>query len=269
MKINLLILTGWILTSCLNLSADIISDLSSSTIIEEFLFDDVLGTAYNTSVNNVSPGNLLSTDSDLSGVATDGSGNLNASVKSNTDFGSTLVDTADLTSGRIFGVMELTWNFQSILDTAQNEEIRLSLISGGTSTVLAEFEIQREDDDTVSLFGNGVGTGATDIAAVTLNGGSLLQADTFIGVIEADLDLDTYSVYYSVNGGTSFTTLGTGDTDPSRDLDKLRIVLNNDLSNDNVLLERVYFSTIPEPSSLVLILTATLGLGLSALKRRK
>lgn len=269
MKIKLLIITGWVLTSCLNLSADIISDLSSATIIEEFLFDDVLGTAYNTSVNNVSPRNLLSTDSYLSGVATDGSGNLNASVKSNIYFGSTLVDTADLTSGRIFGVMELTWDFQSILDPAQNEEIRLSLISAGTSTVLAEFEIQREDDDTVSLFGNGVGTGATDIAAVTLNADSLVQTDTFIGVIEADLDLDTYSVYYSVNGGASFTTLGTGDTDPSRDLDKLRIVLNNDLSNDNVLLERVYFATIPEPSSMVLILTATLGVGLSVLKRRK
>ena len=202
-------------------------------------------------------GNLLSTDTtpgDLAGVATDGAGALNASLKNNTNFGSTLVDTADRTTGRVFGVMEATWDFRSALDTSENEELRITLISSGTAGVLAEWEIQREDDDTLTILGNTVG--GDDIPAVLLNGGSLVQTAKFIGVVEADLDADTYAVHFSTDGGASFTTLGTGATDPTRNLDKLRIVMNNNLDNDNVLIDRVYLGVIPEPTSL-----ATLALG--------
>ncbi|CAN0355730.1 unnamed protein product, partial [Ectocarpus sp. 4 AP-2014] len=184
-------------------------------------------------------------------VVTDGAGTLNASIKSNTSFGSTLVDTADRTTGRVFGVMEATWDFGSTLDPAENEELRITLISSGTSGVLAEWEIQREDDDTLTILGNTVN--GDDLPAVLLNGGSLVQTDKFIGVVEADLDADTYQVHFSTNGGASFTTLGSGATDPLRNLDKLRIVMNNDLSGDSVLIDRVYLGVIPEPSSLVVL----------------
>lgn len=240
-------------------TAGIIDDLANLTLVEDFRFDDPSGTSYDAAANSANPGNLLSTDTtpaDLAGVSTDGSGALNASLKSNTDFGTTLVDTADRTSGRVFGVMEASWDFRSTLDASENEELRVTLISSGTSGVLAEWEIQREDDDTLTILGNTVN--GDDIPAVVLNGGSLTQTDTFIGVVEADLDANTYAVHYSTDGGTSFTTLGTGATDPLRNLDKLRIVLNNDLSDDRVFIDRVYLGVIPEPGSALLVLLACL-----------
>ena len=235
--------------------AGIIDDLADLTLIEDFRFDDAMGTSYDAAANSVNAGNLLSTDTtpaDLVDVATDGAGALDASLKSNTTFGTTLVDTADRTKGRVFGVMEATWDFTSTLDPAENEELRITLISSGTAGVLAEWEIQREDDDTLTILGNTVG--GDDIAAVVLNGGSLTQTETFIGVVEADLDADTYAVHFSTDGGATFTTLGTGATDPTRNLDKLRIVMNNDLSGDNVLIDRVYLGFIPEPASALLLL---------------
>ncbi|MEO0529991.1 MAG: PEP-CTERM sorting domain-containing protein, partial [Planctomycetota bacterium] len=216
---------------------------AEAVILEDFQFNDSFGTSYDEAENAVNPGNFLSTDTtpgDLLGVATNGSGQLNASLKNNTNFGTTLVDTDDRDTGKVFGVMELTWDFQSVLDPSENEEIRVTLISSGTSGVLAEWEIQREDDDTLTLLGNTVG--GSDIPAVVLNGGSLVQTDKFIGVIEADLDSDTYAVYYSSDAGASFQTLGTGTTDPTRSLDKMRMVLNNDLSDDNVLIDRLYLT---------------------------
>ena len=244
-------------------SADIISDLASATIIEDFQFNDAAGTQYDAAANSANPGNLLSTDTtpaDLAGVNTDGLGNLNASLKSNTDFGTTLVDTADRSTGRVFGVMEVTWDFQSTLDPAENEELRITLISSGSSGVLAEFEIQREDDDTLTILGNTTSGTGTDIPSVLLNGGSLTQSTKFIGVVEVDLDADTYQVHYSSDGGTSFTTIGPGNTDDTRDLDKMRIVMNNDLSNDRVLIDRAYLAYIPEPTSVMLLSLGLVGL---------
>lgn len=263
-------LYGFVLTACAVLalanpaSAGIIDDLAAATIVEDFQFDDPSGTSYDAAANSANPGNLLSTDTtpaDLAGVATDGGGNLNASLKSNTDFGTTLVDTGDLSTGRVFGVLEATWNFQSVLDPSENEELRLTLISSGTAGVLAEFEIQREDDDTLTILGNTVG--GDDIDAVVLNGGSLSQTEKFIGVVEVDLDADTYQVHYSTDGGTSFTTLGSGATDPTRNLDKMRLVMNNDLSNDRVLIDRVYLAVIPEPASIGLLAIGLIGVAAS------
>lgn len=245
-------------------TAGIIDDLAAATIVEDFQFDDPSGTAYDAAANSANAGNLLSTDTtpaDLAGVATDGFGNLNASLKNNTNFGTTLVDTLDRSTGRVFGVMEVTWDFQSVLDPSENEELRITLISSGTAGVLAEFEIQREDDDTLTILGNTVG--GDDIGAVVLNGGSLSQTEKFIGVVEVDLDADTYQVHYSTDGGTSFATLGSGATDPTRNLDKMRLVLNNDLSNDRVLIDRAYLAVIPEPASIGLLAIGLIGVAAS------
>jgi len=235
--------------------ADIISDLAIAKIVEDYHFDDDAGTAYDAAANSANPGNFLIPDSqgDLDDVTTNGSGALNASLKANNELGTTWSDAKNMTSGRVLGVMELTWNFDpDTLNTAENEEIRISLISEGESFVTAEWEIQREDDNTVTILGNGVGTGATDLSPVTLSGG-LTQSTKFIAVVDADLDNSTYQIHYSADGGTSFTTMGTANLDPARIVDKMRIVLNNDLSGDSVLIDRAYLAHIPEPASVVLM----------------
>jgi hypothetical protein len=248
-------------------AAGIIQDLANATIVEEFLFDDASGTKIPAAANNVTS-HLWDDDADNVDVETNGLGQLNASLKDNVEFGTNYVDSRDFSSGRIFGVMELTWDFQSTLDAAENEEIRISLIQFDprSTFVTAEWEIQREDDDTLTILGNGVGTGATDLGPDVLNGGSLTQSTKFIAVVDANLTTDTYQVHYSSDGGTSFTTMGTGALDPSRGIASMRMTLNNNLAGDNVLIDRVYMAYIPEPSTVVLM---SLGLALAAAWRRR
>lgn len=250
-----------------NVHAGIADDLAAATIVEEFLFDDAVGTTLDMAANNVTA-NLFDMDADTADVVTTGSGQLNASLKNNVDFGTNYVDNATLTPsvGRVLGVMELQWNFQSVLDPAENEEIRISLIQEDprSTFVVAEWEIQREDDDTLTILGNAVGTGSTDLGPVVLNGGSLSQTgDNFIAVIDADMGSDQYWVHFSSDGGASFTTLGPGALDPDRNtIESLRLTLNNDLFNDRVLIDRIYLATIavPEPATLMSFLAGALGL---------
>ena len=63
-----------VLVAAQTASAGIISDLANATILEEFLFDDPSGTSYDAAANNINGGNLLTSDSDLAGVTTNGSG---------------------------------------------------------------------------------------------------------------------------------------------------------------------------------------------------
>ena len=233
----------------------------SASILEDVPFGDAIGTAVEDTANVVT-GNQFDDDADSAGVVTNGSGQLDTSAKSNDDFGSHYIDTADLSTGAYYGVMELTWDFDSdTIDTTQNEEIRFSLIRDAprSTFVTAEFEIQREDDDTVTILGNAVGPGGVDIAPQTINN---TQTDNFIAIIGANLDSDQMALYFSDDDGATFTSITSGKLDPTRGIASLRMVINNDLSQDNVLIDRFYFTdmnpfpgkipSIPEPSCVVL-----------------
>ena len=255
-------------------SADIISDLASAKILEDFQFNDNAGTSWDAAANSANPGNLLvaSASGDgtaLTGVVTNGAGALNASLKANDDNGRMLVDIPNnIVKGRVLGVMEVTWDFDPNGPNAgQGEELRISLINSGTTSVTAEWEVLRGDGGTVTMQGTAIGTGSSNIAAQLLNSGSLTQSQKFIGVVDADLTHDTYRIYYSNDGGSSFNQLGTGGTiDAARIVDKMRVYLNNDMSNDNVLVDRAYLAYIPEPTSGLLM---ALGLAFAASWRRR
>jgi len=262
-----------VLVAAHSASAGISSDLANATILEEFLFDDANGTLFTAAANNVTS-HLWDEDADTLDVATNGSGQLNASLKNNLQFGTNYVDN-DLISAapglRVLGVMELTWDFQSALDATENEELRISLMQNDprSTFVVAEWEISREDDDTLIIFGNGVGTGSSNTATALLNGGSLTQSAKFIAVVDANMHTSTYEIHYSNDAGANFTTLGGGLLDPTRNtVEGFRMVLNNNLNIDNVLIDRAYLATvIPEPTSLVL--TALAVIGLAARRRRQ
>lgn len=259
-----LVLVGAFL-ACGVARAGIIEDLSNATIIEDFQFNDDAGTLWSAAVNSANAGNLLTASAAgdataLTSVVTDGSGNLNASLKANIDNGRMLVDTPiNVVSRRVLGVMELTWNFTSELDTVENEELRLTLINSGTTSVTAEWEILRNDDNQLEIFGTAIGTGSSNISSVVLNSGSLSQSTKFIAVVDANLDTDKYYVHFSADGGVNFTTIGPGNIDPARIVDKMRVYLNNDLSGDNVLIDRAYLATIPEPAACALAGLAFVG----------
>jgi len=251
-----------------------------AAVIEDFLFDAPAGTLLENTVNNAGTGHMWDADQDaddFAGVATNGSGQLNASIKDNDDFATTYVDLdPDISSGSLYGVIELTYDFDpNTLNTAENEEIRLSLIQFDprSTFVTAEVEIERTDNNDVVIFGNGVGTGSVDTPEDTLG---LTQSDKMIAVIAAGLDNDRMEVHYSLDAGASFTTISGGMLDPSRGVASMRLVLNNDLSDDNVLLDRVYLTdmnpfpgqipSIPEPASMLLMASGMLAL---VLRRQK
>ena len=222
-----------------------------AVIFEEFLFDDVAGTAIENAANNANPGNQLDVDADNAGVVTNGLGQLNASLKSNTQFGTTYVDTATFTTGKYYAVMELTWDFQSVFDPVEPEQVRLNFINADPRSTqnTAEFRIVRETGG-ITITGTADGTGSTDFASsVLLNGGSLTQSDKFIAVVAADLDIDQYEILYSNDAGTSFLSAGVGDISPDRGIEAMRMALNNDLSNDNVLIDRIYFTDVSPVAS--------------------
>lgn len=245
-------------------SADIISDLASATIIEDFLFNDAEGTAIEAAANSANPGNLFDADADNADVVTNGTGQLNVSLKNNTAFGTNYVNNDNITTGRVFGVMELTWDFQSVFDPDADEELRITLTNNdprGTQ-VTAQVEIQRTGQNDLNI--NGVaspsGDGATNVADFPL---SITQSDKFIAVVDADLDNDVYSIHFSDDGGSTFTTTGSGNLAPTRIANALRLVLNEDFVDDSVLIDRVYLARIPEPTGAILAILGVLGLAVA------
>lgn len=248
-----------------NASAGIIDDLASATILHDFQFNDASGTTIDAAANSANPLFLFDADSDTSDVVTNGAGQLDASLKNNTAFGTNYIDNIDITSGRVLGVMELTWDFdQTTFDPAQDEEIRITLINNPPrgSQVTAEVEIERNSLTELEL--KGAASGGDSLGPITTL--SLTQSSTFIMVVDANLDTDTYSVFYSADAGATFDTLGTGAIDPTRGVAALRMVLNEDFVGDNVLIDRVYMAYIPEPSALLL---TSFGATLIAMRRSK
>lgn len=222
-----------------------------AVVVHDFPFNDAPGTGLPSAANVVDPLTQFDTDEGGGGdanigVVTNGVGQLDLSGKDNTDFGSNYIDiNPGVTSGAVFAVLESTWDFQSPLDTAENEELRMSLISNDprSTFITAQVEIERTDADVLDIFGTALGTGAQGIGAVTLNGGSLTQSTKSVTVLAADLTLDTYEIFFSSDAGSSFQSIGSGNIDPARNVESIRLVINNDFTNDNVLLDRFFVET--------------------------
>jgi hypothetical protein len=246
--------------------------VSQAALIEEFLFNDPAGTSIASAANSVTGGHAWADDvqGDLAGTGTNGLGQYSLAAKANNELGTTLVNNdPDITSGVVYGVMEMTWDFDTAsLNTAENEEIRLTIINlntAGSSSVTAEFAIIRQDDGSVTF--SGAAVGGSGIAGVSV---SPSQSTTFIGVVGVNLDTDIYSVYFSDDAGASFTALEGGTIDPARIGAQLRAVFNNDLSQDDLLVDRVALYThnpfsglipgVPEPTTFGLLACGVLGL---------
>lgn len=214
---------------------------AQSILLHDFQFGETAGTDILNLTDSAGTAFFREVDDDNTAVVTNGLGQLDLSAKNNNNFGSNnLFDlTTPLTEGLVFGVLEATWDFQSTLDTNENEQFRLSLINSGNSFVTAEVEIERTDDDVLVIGGQAVGTGASATPIATLNEGSLTQNDNFVAIVQADLTADTYEVFYSSDNFGSFTSVGTGTIDPTRGATSVRLVMNNDFSDDNLLIDRV------------------------------
>ena len=219
---------------------------AEAIIFEDFTFDDPAGTLIPDLANSTNPGSQFTEDDDTLDVATNGLGQLDASLKANEGFGTNFLDVEPaLTSGTIFGVMELTWDFAPVLNPGEVEEqVRISLINNNpTGTeITGEFRIVRTASNEIAINGQAGGTGSSDLPNTVLNGGSLTQTDKFIAVVAANLDDSTYEILYSNDAGASFLSAGVGQSASGRIVESMRMTLNNDLSADNVLIDRVYLA---------------------------
>ncbi|MEQ9459525.1 MAG: PEP-CTERM sorting domain-containing protein [Phycisphaeraceae bacterium] len=254
------LVSGFVL--CGSVSASVLDDFNSGILVADFLFDDVAGTTIDGAANSANPLATFDVDADSADVVTNGSGQLDASLKANTAFGSNYVDLDAIDSGRVIALMDVTYSFDDqIFDSAQDEEFRLTLITNDprSTFVTAEIFFQRTSATEVTLYGNGVGTGASDTPDVILAGGARV-----LTLLDVDLDADVFELFYSFNDGATFTSAGTGTLDPTRGIESVRMVLNEDFSNDTLLIDRFAVAIIPEPASVAL-----LGLGGLMLGRRR
>ncbi|MEO1497835.1 MAG: hypothetical protein AAFV43_11860 [Planctomycetota bacterium] len=238
-------------------SATILDSFNAGDLIVDFQFDDAMATA----IEAVTPtvGAAFDADADFGGAATNGAGQFDGSGKANTAFGSSYSDVTAIDSGRVLGLFEVSWAFdESIFDPAQDEEFRLTLVTNDprSTFVTGETFFQRTSATEVTLFGNAVGTGSADTADIVLgSSGSLLT------IIDANLGTDTLDLYYSADGGATFLASTTGTLNASRGVESVRLVLNEDFSDDTLLVERFAVATvIPEPTTATILL-ATLALG--------
>ncbi|MEN1678662.1 MAG: M14 family zinc carboxypeptidase [Planctomycetota bacterium] len=230
-----------------------------AVVFEEFLFNDTAGTPVQSVASNVNPGSFFTADEDSSSVVTNGLGQLDLGPKNNGNRGQHFADIEPgVTTGTVFGVMELTWDFQSPLDTSNNEELRITLINNAPTgiEVTAEFRLVRNDSNQMVITGRAFGSGATAISDSPLIGSGLTQTDKFIAVVAADLDNDTYELLYSADAGANFVSGGVGVIDSTRVVESFRMEFNNDFVGDNVLIDRVYvadeLSIVPDINTLTL-----------------
>lgn len=242
-----------------------LDDFNAANLITDFLFDEPQGTAIDGAANSADPAAPFdSADlADFSGAATNGSGQFDGSGKDNTDLATAYTDVDPIDSGRILALYDVTWAFdESVFDPAADEEFRLTLIRDQprSTFVTAEIFFTRTSATEVELFGNGVGVGALDTDPVTFgSSGSLLT------ILDVDLDLDVFELFYSADGGATFTSAGTGQTAPGRGVESVRLVLNEDFTDDTILIERFAVAIIPEPAGAAIALA---GLAAALLRRR-
>jgi len=239
--------------------ATILDDFNSGVIVTDFLFDDALGTQIQSAANSAAGGLLFDEDADNNLVVTDGNGHLDASPKNNTDFGSNYVDIAGISSGRVIALFDVQWAFdENVYDAGEDEEFRLSLIQFDprSTFVTGEIFFTRTSATEVELVGNAVGTGATDTTPVLFgSSGQLLT------MLDANLSASTMELFYSTDSGASFVSAGIGALDPTRGIESVRLVINEDFTGDRLLIERFAVShIIPEPATMSLLLFGFVGL---------
>lgn len=230
--------------------ASILSDFNAGTIVTDFTFDDALSTQIPDLANSGTAPGQFDSDTDSEDVVANGAGQLDVSGKANTSFGSNYVDLPTISSGRAIALFDVSWSFdESVFDSAQDEEFRLTLITNDprSTFVTAEIFFRRTSATEVTLFGNGVGTGSSDTPDTVLgSSGDLLT------LIDVDLDADVFELWFSSDDGASFTSGGTGMLDPTRGIESIRLVLNEDFSDDSLLIDRFALS-IPEPATALLV----------------
>ncbi|MEM9764089.1 MAG: hypothetical protein AAF968_16535 [Pseudomonadota bacterium] len=249
--------------------ATVLDDFNAGQLITDFQFSDASGTAIEDTLNSAAPGQPFDSDADFSNSATNGLGQFDANGKDNDNFGTVYSDVDPITSGRIIGLMELSWAFdESTYDPTEPEQVRQTLIGEDprSDQVTAQILLERTAADEFSLTGTALGTGATSTGATVFS-----AAGSLIVLIDVNLDTDSYELFYSADDGANVFSGGTGSIDANRIVESIRFVLNNDFSQDVLLVDRFAVALagqVPLPATALPLALALLLLGARARRRK-
>ncbi|TWT97723.1 PEP-CTERM motif protein [Botrimarina colliarenosi] len=253
-----------------------VSAPSSAAILEDFLFNESLGTTLDGTTNSAGSGNSWVVDPDLTDTATTGVGQLRVG-NSTTSLESNYLDITNITTGKAWLVVDIAgWSFNTDtvnpanFDPANLEQIRFGFLNNDNdppsgSTLSGQFQIERTSTGDIQLIGSTAGSGSSNIAgayALTTS-----RATPFTVALEVDVTdgVDSYSVYYR-DGASGFTPLGTGSIAPGRDANSIRFAVSDSFAGDGEFfdIDRIYLTdTNPlgevAPTTLILEVNSLTG----------
>ncbi|QDV72514.1 PEP-CTERM sorting domain-containing protein [Botrimarina mediterranea] len=227
---------------------------ASAVIIEDFAFNESIGTTLDLTTNAGNPGNAWVVDPDLTDTATNGIGSLRIR-NATTSLESNYLEIDNITTGKAWLVVEMAgWSFNTDtinpanFDPTNREQVRFAFLNNDNdppsgSTLTGQFQIERTTEGGVQLIGNTAGSGSTNIAgAYALTND---RSTPFTVALEVDVTdtVETYSVYYK-DGAAPFTPLGTGTIAPGRDANSIRFAISDSFAGDGEFFDinRVYLT---------------------------
>jgi hypothetical protein len=255
---------------------------ASAAILEDFAFNDSVGTTLDLAANSASPGNNWFVDADLTDTATNGIGSLRIR-NATTSLEQNYIDIANITNSKAWLVVEMAgWSFNTDtlnpanFDPSNLEQVRFAFLHNDNdppsgSILTGQFQIERNSGGGIQLIGNTTTTtGGTNIpGAYALTND---RSTPFTVALEVDLNdgVNTYSVYYKDNTNP-YVQLGTGaigavssTNSAIRDANSIRFAVSDSFAGDGEFFDinRIY---VTDESPLGAVAPTTLSLEVNTL----
>ena len=119
----------------------------------------------------------------------------------------------------------------SFAGKSRNEKLKFSLTVNDSEKplIVAGLTLARNEDDAIVLYGESLGDGATSIEPITVSSSRRLKEAITVR-LQVDQDTGTYKIGLRRPTEIEFRAIGTGKTDPSRDIGFVRMRAMNDFS---------------------------------------
>lgn len=241
---------------------------SYATLIVNFDFDETSGTPLVGGVASSVGGYTWTATAAhsllLTGIVTDGSGNLSVSYSNQnvSDAAITLAAADQILAAQNSHVqLELEvapWSFSA--HSGRNEQLRFGIGNSSPTNVFADVLLTRVGPGQVTVQARALGTGAVEGAEVTLPFGDV-SSDPVTFVLDINKLVNQYSLSYKVGSGPlTPVTDNTGlSLDSGRNGNFLRLGFDETFSDDTFAISRFTVTAVPESTTIVPMALALLA----------